>query len=110
MLHAFTNLRLHRVEANIQPDNEASRRVAVANGFRLEGYSPRYLKIGGRWRDHERWCALADARPGDPERPAALATGPAARASRRGTSGATSRMSAGATRHWMRTRPANPSS
>ncbi|MET0226616.1 MAG: hypothetical protein ABW187_09260 [Dokdonella sp.] len=25
-----------------------------------EGYSPRYLKIRGRWRDHERWAILSD--------------------------------------------------
>ena len=72
--HAFRRLRLHRIEANIQPGNEASRRVAARNGFRLEGYSPRYLKVAGRWRDHERWAALADARPDDPAHPAGLAT------------------------------------
>ena|SRR5690348_14136913 len=57
--HAFVKLKLHRLEANIQPDNVASRRLVKACGFSKEGYSPRYLKIGGRWRDHERWAIVA---------------------------------------------------
>jgi ribosomal-protein-alanine N-acetyltransferase len=57
---AFSELRLHRVEANIQPANKRSLTLAQKSGFRREGFSPRYLKIGGRWRDHERWAILAD--------------------------------------------------
>lgn len=58
--HAFRRLKLHRLEANIQPDNQRSIALVKSLGFRLEGYSPRYLKICGRWRDHERWALLAE--------------------------------------------------
>jgi ribosomal-protein-alanine N-acetyltransferase len=58
--HAFRRLRLHRLEANIQPANRASRALVERLGFRREGFSPRYLKVGGRWRDHERWAILRE--------------------------------------------------
>ena len=58
--HAFSELGLHRLEANIQPGNMASIALAQATGFQYEGYSPRYLKIKGEWCDHERWAILAD--------------------------------------------------
>ena len=58
--HAFENLKLHRVEANIQPTNAASIRLASRAGFTQEGFSRHYLKISGRWRDHERWALLAE--------------------------------------------------
>jgi len=58
--YAFRTLKLHRLEANIQPDNRRSIELVKSLGFRLEGLSPRYLKISGRWRDHERWAILVD--------------------------------------------------
>lgn len=56
---SFSELHLHRLEANIQPENIASVALVRACGFVREGYSERYLKIRGRWRDHERWAILA---------------------------------------------------
>ena len=55
---AFKNLKLHRVEANVQPHNLASIAVLRKNNFTKEGFSRKYLKIGGRWRDHERWAII----------------------------------------------------
>lgn len=56
LAYAFETLRLHRVEANIQPENLSSRALVARIGFRMEGFSPRYLKVAGRWKDHERWA------------------------------------------------------
>jgi ribosomal-protein-alanine N-acetyltransferase len=55
---AFRELKLHRLEANIQPGNTASIALVAACGFWREGFSPAYLKIGGRWRGHERWAIV----------------------------------------------------
>ena len=58
---AFQELGLHRVEANIEPKNVASPALAGSCGFRREDFSPSYLKVGGRWRDHERWALVKGA-------------------------------------------------
>jgi ribosomal-protein-alanine N-acetyltransferase len=60
--HSFGALALHRLEANIQPGNQPSIALARGAGFRLEGFSPRYLLIGGQWRDHERYAITVDER------------------------------------------------
>jgi ribosomal-protein-alanine N-acetyltransferase len=57
---SFKDLGLHRIEANIQPHNSASIEAVKRCGFSLEGFSPKYLKIGGKWRDHERWAIIKE--------------------------------------------------
>lgn len=67
--YAFEQLRLHRLEAQIQPGNLASVRLVQRLGFRSEGYSPDLLFIDGAWRDHERWAitsSMAGLVPTDP--------------------------------------------
>lgn len=58
--YAFHELQLHRLEANIQPENTASIALVKRCGFHKEGFSPHYLKINDEWKDHERWAILAD--------------------------------------------------
>jgi ribosomal-protein-alanine N-acetyltransferase len=60
LARAFGELGLHRLEANIQPGNAASIALVKSAGFVNEGFSERYVKIGGRWRDHEHWVMRAE--------------------------------------------------
>lgn len=60
LTHSFESLELHRVEANVRPENQASVALVRGAGFTREGYSPRYLKIAGEWCDHERWAMLVE--------------------------------------------------
>jgi ribosomal-protein-alanine N-acetyltransferase len=57
---AFGDLGLVRLEAHIQPDNRRSRELAERLGLRREGRNGS-LKVGSRWRDHERWTLQRDA-------------------------------------------------
>ncbi|MET8538921.1 GNAT family protein [Streptomyces sp. NPDC005065] len=58
---AFGQLELHRLEANIQPDNASSLNLVKRLGFQREGYSAAFQFINGEWRDHERWAITAEA-------------------------------------------------
>jgi ribosomal-protein-alanine N-acetyltransferase len=60
----FSDLGLHRVEANIQPANRRSISLVRRLGFEKEGFSPGYLMVDGGWRDHERWALRAENWPG----------------------------------------------
>lgn len=55
---AFTSLRRHRIEANIQTKNTRSRALIERCGFTFEGVARGHLYIGQKWRDHERWALL----------------------------------------------------
>ena len=57
---AFGPMKLHRLEANIQPDNTASIALVKACGFEKEGLSRQFLRKNGEWKDHERWSLLND--------------------------------------------------
>ena len=62
---AFGPLKLHRLEANIQPDNLSSIALIKACGFQKEGLSRQFLRKNGEWRDHERWSLLNEPPPLD---------------------------------------------
>jgi ribosomal-protein-alanine N-acetyltransferase len=66
--YAFTVARLHRVEANVIPTNEASLGLVRSLGFRSEGISRSYLKIAGRWRDHVHMVMLREEWQQQPNR------------------------------------------
>lgn len=58
--YAINEMNLHRLEANIQPDNGKSIAFIKKQGFRLEGFSPNYLMINGKWEDHARFAITAE--------------------------------------------------
>lgn len=58
--YSFRGIGLHRLEANVQPHNTSSVELLKRCGFTKEGFSRKYLLIGGEWRDHERWAIIRE--------------------------------------------------
>lgn len=58
--HCYGPVGLHRVEANVRPENAASLRVLAKLGFRAEGLHRRYLFIDEAWRDHLAFALLVE--------------------------------------------------
>ena len=56
---SFETLGLHRLEAAVRPENEASVKVLGALNFTREGRGRGYLKINGVWEDHDIYAKLA---------------------------------------------------
>ncbi len=56
--HAFTYMKLHRIEANIMPANKRSIKLVQSLGFAEEGLAKKYLKINGVWEDHLHYTLL----------------------------------------------------
>lgn len=61
--YAFTELRMHRIEICIRPENAASLRVVEKLALRHEGSRKRYIHIAGAWRDHECYALTVEEAP-----------------------------------------------
>ncbi|HYO38619.1 MAG TPA: GNAT family protein [Nocardioidaceae bacterium] len=58
--YCMLELRLHRIEVAIRPENTASLRVVEKLGFTEVGYAKGYLHIDGAWRDHRLFAMTAE--------------------------------------------------
>nr|WP_207668938.1 GNAT family protein [Natranaerovirga hydrolytica] len=54
----FDEYKLHRIEANIMPNNIPSLNVIKKLGFEEEGISRKYIQINGKWEDHKRFSLI----------------------------------------------------
>ncbi len=68
--YAFERIDLHRLEANVRPENVASVQLIRSLGFEPRARSPRHLYLDGDWRDHVGYIRLRE-----PSRPVVGASG-----------------------------------
>lgn len=61
--YLFSELRLHRAEICIRPENKASLRVVQKLGLRYEGRRERYIHIDGKWCDHDCFAVTTEEVP-----------------------------------------------
>ena len=97
--HAFGAVGLHRVQADIRPENVPSQRLVERLGFQREGLLRRYLDIDGDWRDHLAYALLAEDLPGGVARPLAASAYHADAPAAAGTTAATRPVVTPATQH-----------
>jgi [ribosomal protein S5]-alanine N-acetyltransferase len=50
--YVFSEMKLHRIQANFIPRNIRSEKLLKRLGFSVEGYAQDYLRINGKWEDH----------------------------------------------------------
>lgn len=61
--YCMHELKLHRVEICIRPENTASLRVVEKLGFRYEGRHQNYIHIDNKWRDHDCFALTTEDLP-----------------------------------------------
>ena len=61
--HCFFELKLHRIEIAIRPENAASLRVVEKLEIAEVGFAPRFLHIDGDWRDHRLFAITREEAP-----------------------------------------------
>jgi [ribosomal protein S5]-alanine N-acetyltransferase len=57
--YAFNTLKLHSIEANVNPENEASKKLLIRTGFKQEAYFRENYFFDGRFLDSAIYCLLA---------------------------------------------------
>ena len=65
--HAFSpSVHLHRIQANVRPENSRSVALLHRLGFEDEGLAREYLFINGAWCDHRMFALRNEAFTGGP--------------------------------------------